>query len=273
MFNRDLPTATLSFLPAAGCCVGTLTVLELRDLSRKIFPLFFISFVLPPCAAEKAHGHEQCVAADREDQLKYCDVVRHPNAGNTSSNTSTSAISGSRPESCHCPHAHVIDDHAGAFPFLLFMLFAGVAVRSLLALLPSTCWQPPYTVIMSVVGLVMSVVNRNTDLRCTEFGRSIRTWEQVHPDIIMFVFLPPLLFEDAFGTDFYVFRKIAKSALLLALPGVVMAIGLTAGLVYLIFPVIGADRYAAYVGWQECFLMGSILSATDPVAVVAVLHT
>ena len=70
-------------------------------------------------------------------------------------------------------------------------------------------------------------------------------------DLIFFVFLPPLLFEDAFGTDFFVFRKIMWSAVLLALPGVVFAIASTAALIYLIFPVMGAQlNYHHYFGWK-----------------------
>jgi hypothetical protein len=61
--------------------------------------------------------------------------------------------------SCRCPHAHTIDGHASSFPYLLFMLFSGVVVRSIITLLP---WHPPYTVLMGLVGLVVSAVKTNT---------------------------------------------------------------------------------------------------------------
>ena len=83
------------------------------------------------------------------------------------------------------------------------------------------------------------------------------------------MFLTPYLFR--FRTwDFiarHVFAKIAYPSLLLAGPGVIFST-----------VVIGAISKFLYAhadgwGWAPAFLLGSILSATDPVAVVAVLHT
>ena len=67
--------------------------------------------------------------------------------------------------------------------------------------------------------------------------------------------------------------QVKWSALILALPGVIVAIGLTAVLVFCIFNLAARDPMSLYIGWSESFLMASILSATDPVAVVSVLHT
>ena len=45
------------------------------------------------------------------------------------------------------------------------------------------------------------------------------------------------------------FKKVAKSALLMALPGVIISIGMTAAMCYPIFPVMGAETYGAWVTW------------------------
>ena len=73
--------------------------------------------------------------------------------------------------------------------------------------------------------------------------------------------LPPLLFESAFAIDWHIFYKVSKYALFLALPGLIIATVLT-GLTY-------AGLYGW--SWEACMLTGGILSATDPVAVVALL--
>lgn len=51
---------------------------------------------------------------------------------------------------------------------------------------------------------------------------------------------------------------------LLAVPGVIISTALTAGFSILVLP----DW-----NWQLCFIFGSIVSATDPVAVVAILKS
>ena len=88
-----------------------------------------------------------------------------------------------KPEpSCHCPHAHSIDGHASAYPYLLVMLFLGVAVRTLLEELHAfKLPQPPFTVVMGCLGLALSAIKSNTSLDCHELGKSITAWENVHP--------------------------------------------------------------------------------------------
>lgn len=94
------------------------------------------------------------------------------------------------------------------------------------------------------------------------WGKSFRA--AVEPELILFVLLPPLLFESAFGMDWEVFKKVSASSLILAGPGVVLSVALT-----------GLTTKAIFQDWDwsAAFMLGSILSATDPVAVVAVLHT
>ena len=65
----------------------------------------------------------------------------------------------------------------------------------------------------------------------------------------------------------HVFRKQGLAAIVLAGPGVLCSVAMTGGLSQALYGSIeGFD-------WNAAFLLGSILSATDPVAVVAVLHT
>ena len=90
---------------------------------------------------------------------------------------------------------------------------------------------------------------------------------QIHPAFILFVLLPPLLFESAFSMKWHVFRKQLFASLILAGPGVLLSTGLTGVASKLLY---GSTEG---FGWAAAFLLGSILTATDPVAVVAVLHT
>ena len=93
-------------------------------------------------------------------------------------------------------------------------------------------------------------------------GNSLRQISGMDPHLLLHLLLPPLLFESAFAIDWHIFSKVSPCALFLALPGLIVATSLTAGV------------YGAMYGWpwEACVLIGGILSATDPVAVVALLR-
>ncbi|MBV9546717.1 MAG: sodium:proton antiporter, partial [Chloroflexi bacterium] len=83
------------------------------------------------------------------------------------------------------------------------------------------------------------------------------------PGVLLFVFLPPLLFDAAFRLDERELRAVARPVLLLALPGTV-ATALIVGAV---------TTWALHLSPAVGLLFGSIVAATDPVAVVAVFRT
>ncbi len=81
----------------------------------------------------------------------------------------------------------------------------------------------------------------------------------IDPALILFVFLPGLLFEAAFNLDWRDLRQNAVPVLLLATVGVALTTGLSAGLVHLVLAV----------PLPAAILFGAAVAATDPVAVVA----
>eukprot|EP00325_Prymnesiales_sp_UTEX-LB-985_P033684 CAMPEP_0174733314 /NCGR_PEP_ID=MMETSP1094-20130205/61062_1 /TAXON_ID=156173 /ORGANISM="Chrysochromulina brevifilum, Strain UTEX LB 985" /LENGTH=682 /DNA_ID=CAMNT_0015935955 /DNA_START=67 /DNA_END=2112 /DNA_ORIENTATION=+ len=94
------------------------------------------------------------------------------------------------------------------------------------------------------------------------FGNSLRMLGDMDPHLLLHVILPPLLFESAFAVDWHIFAKLVKYALILAVPGLIFCTTLSGVL------------YVAFYGWpwEAALLLGGILSATDPVAVVALLR-
>ena len=80
---------------------------------------------------------------------------------------------------------------------------------------------------------------------------------------MLVVFLPALLFESAcFGIDMGLFRKQVLQICMLAFPAMIVASVVTGLLVWSCF---------THWSFWVCWLIGIILSATDPVAVVALL--
>ncbi len=79
------------------------------------------------------------------------------------------------------------------------------------------------------------------------------------PDLILYVFLPTLIFESAFNLDARQLRKNMWPILTLAVPGLLLSTIIIGLIVY----------YATPLPLSIALLLGAILSATDPVAVIA----
>ena len=95
-------------------------------------------------------------------------------------------------------------------------------------------------------------------------GESTKIVEMINPHLLLFVFIPVLIFESAFNCDWYVFKKAIFNIVLLAGPGVLYGAFL---LGFCIKVILGYSELT----WPGALMMGSILGATDPVAVVALL--
>jgi monovalent cation:H+ antiporter, CPA1 family len=85
---------------------------------------------------------------------------------------------------------------------------------------------------------------------------------QLEPRVLLFVFLPPLLFDAAFRLDATQLRQVAQPVIWLAVPGTIA----TAALVGLVLVL------TLHMPIAVALLFGSIVSATDPVAVVGVFR-
>ena len=88
-------------------------------------------------------------------------------------------------------------------------------------------------------------------------------WINIDPHLLLYTFLPALLFGDAMAIDTHLLTRKLKEILILASVGVIIGTVLTASVTKYILPY--------DFSWILCLLMGSILAATDPVAVVGLL--
>jgi CPA1 family monovalent cation:H+ antiporter len=81
-------------------------------------------------------------------------------------------------------------------------------------------------------------------------------------DTLLFIFLPPLIFEAAWSIDPAALRRTALRITLLALPGVVLVAG-TIGF---------GIALSGQLPLASAIVLGAIVSATDPVAVIAIFR-
>jgi len=97
------------------------------------------------------------------------------------------------------------------------------------------------------------------------FGNSIHIWSQFNPHLLLYVFLPALIFESAFNSDWHIFKKIFGQVLIMAGPMLLIATFLSACMMKYVL------GYHGDFDFNACLLYGAIISATDPVAVVSLL--
>eukprot|EP00959_Pyramimonas_sp_CCMP1952_P305082 6384898-Pyramimonas_sp.AAC.1 len=65
----------------------------------------------------------------------------------------------------------------------------------------------PYTVALLIVGLALGFLYAEEDLGIYA-GPSIRQWVYISPHLLLFSFLPPLVFESAFNLEWHMFTKL-----------------------------------------------------------------
>ncbi|KAH8068698.1 potassium:proton antiporter [Aureococcus anophagefferens] len=133
-------------------------------------------------------------------------------------------------------HAHGGEhaNHAAPLILLVVALFFGVLAKTLLAKS-----KIPYTVLLLLAGVAVGwgVDYEGADDK-KPLHRSVRAWDRVNPHLLMYLFLPVLIFESAFSVDVHtLFRELFQFT------------------------------------WAASLMLGAILSATDPVAVVALLKS
>jgi len=122
---------------------------------------------------------------------------------------------------------------------LLIVSFVAVAVRR---------FRVPSTVVLVLVGIALS----------------FRTSQPIEltSDIILFIFLPPLLFEAAFHLDLRQLQRDTPTIALLAIVGVLLTTIVVGGIVS-----VGTE-----LPLGVALVFGALIAATDPVSVVAIFR-
>jgi CPA1 family monovalent cation:H+ antiporter len=116
----------------------------------------------------------------------------------------------------------------------------------------------PVTVALVIAGAVLGALGERFG-----FLSGIASLE-VNPEVVFFVLLPTLIFQSAFHLDARALRENLAPTLTLAVPGLLISTAVIGGLMFKAGPWVGV-----HISFAEALLLGSILSATDPVAVIS----
>lgn len=127
----------------------------------------------------------------------------------------------------------------------------------------------PYTVGLFLFGLIVGLLVRFNFSSIDWLNSAFDDIGNMNPDMILYVFLPILIFDAAYELDIHIFRKNLTNALLLSIPGVVIAMFLTGALLIWLHSYV--PQYDEW-NWSFALMFGALISATDPVAVVALLR-
>lgn len=135
-------------------------------------------------------------------------------------------------------------DVAGVIRELVILLL--IALLVIFVTRPLTL---PYTLGLVIMGLVIGI-----------FG--LVPQAVLTPDLVLFVFLPALLFEGSWSLSISHLRANWRPIFLLAVPGLLLE------LVLIALPL----HFFAGLIWLDAFLLAAILSPTDPVAVLGLFR-
>jgi CPA1 family monovalent cation:H+ antiporter len=143
--------------------------------------------------------------------------------------------------------------HVSAVPDLVFGIMLLMLVASLTAMLGARLPKLPFTIALVLVGTLISALAPYVPVLDLLAGFELT------PELVLFVFLPTLIFESAHNLKVRQLQSNILPVLMLAVPGLLISTAVI-GLVF--YVVTGIDLIL-------CLLLGAILSATDPVAVIA----
>jgi CPA1 family monovalent cation:H+ antiporter len=109
--------------------------------------------------------------------------------------------------------------------------------------------QVPYPIVLVLGGLLLGFVPGMPDI-------------ELEPDLVLLVFLPPLLFVAAYRSDVRALRYQARALALTSIGLVLVTIGAVAV----------AGHEVMGLEWPIAFALGAIVSPTDPVAATAIMQ-
>jgi monovalent cation:H+ antiporter, CPA1 family len=132
--------------------------------------------------------------------------------------------------------------------FLLLLILVG-ALATVLGLLSKRARMVPYPVVLAAAGVVIGLLPGG------QLGH-------VGADVILLAFVPGLVFEAALTLDLPELRRRLLPVGLLATAGVALTVVLIGTLTHLILGL----------SWGSGMLLGAILAATDPIAVVTLMR-
>lgn len=152
-------------------------------------------------------------------------------------------------------------NHSMFNPEIILSVLVLLMIAGITTIVAKKITKIPYTVLLVLVGMLFAIFARIP-------GLSFITAFELTPEVLFYLFLPALIFEAAYNVHIQKFYKSFFSISLLSTVGLIISTS-----------IIGFGSYVV-LGWFGIhvpvlilLLFGSIISATDPVAVLSLFKT
>jgi CPA1 family monovalent cation:H+ antiporter len=122
-------------------------------------------------------------------------------------------------------------------------------IMALLVALLSRLWRVPYTLLLVIVGFVVGLL-------------PFIVHEHIDPNLVLYVFIPALLFEGAWNAELDRLEADWLPIILLAIPGMVISLLVVAIVLH----------FGIALDWLLALLVGAIVAPTDPIAVISLFQ-
>lgn len=149
--------------------------------------------------------------------------------------------------------------HISDGQYIILFIFSGILLGAVLKEIKKKA-SIPYSPMLIIFGIAIGYFNDKLWI----FGHATSMVNEIDPHTLLMVFIPGLIFEGAYNADVYVLNKSKWQILMLAGPGVLITSFILA---YALKYIFGYSELSL----PEALVIGSIISTTDPVAVVALL--
>ena len=144
--------------------------------------------------------------------------------------------------------------HDSSLITLIIFVISGLVALNALSYYSEQLMLFPNVIWVLCLGMIYGALNHFKLLNLPEL--------YLDPNIILFVLVPVLIFAATKKMCLHHFRKVLKESSILATLGIIISMAGVALVLYLVF----------HVPLLESLLLGVIVSATDPIAVSAILH-
>ncbi len=147
-----------------------------------------------------------------------------------------------------------VTEHASHMADLVSGIILLLLVAALTTILSKRFSKLPLTIALVLIGIILAQLAQQVPVL------SVISEFKLTPDLVLFVFIPTLIFESAFNLDARQVGRNILPILALAVPGLILSTALIGIFMWLVTPF----------NLIVSLLLGAILSATDPVAVISI---
>lgn len=142
----------------------------------------------------------------------------------------------------------------------MLYIFFSLLFASLLKYIIREKFLLPYSFLLLLFGILSSILNHYFQYK--PLSESISQLQSISPNNILLLFIPPLIYHSATKINFHIIRQYILQISILIIPVILIN-----------FIICGIfNHWITSLSWIDSFILGVIISATDPVSIASILE-